>query len=271
VGFIKKYLNPSTLAMGAEYVRMEGVKSQLEEQRPLIFEKLLELQEASLNGKSDDQTLQEAQNLLTDIDQKIQASDRAMSRILEEIPLALAKDIDGQFKRLGRLKTDLERRQAAAARRVHLTQEVQAFFQGTDLSGLEGVSGKLAELQGEIQTISKDPEALDFQDLAAMVSFMENIWAEPAQNSLVLQDVKPEADWKEKAHVAAKNLSAHVAASRGDTWTRLQQREGNLKVFQRQILAGAREQAGVDAPTPGKAKGPNFLTPLYAFLAGKKE
>jgi chromosome segregation ATPase len=271
VGFIKKYLSPSTLGLAAQYAKFETLKSRLEEQRPQIYEKILELQEGELTGKSDAQTLQEAQTALVDCDQKIQAADKAMTRVLAAIPPALTKDIDSQFKKLGRLKTELDRRQAAAARRVHLAQEVVAFFQAIDLAGLEAVSGKMAELQQEMQTISKDPEALDFQDLAAMVGFLERVWAEPAQNSLVLQDVKQGADWKEKAHVAAKNLSAYVAAVHGYAATRLQEHEGHMKVFQRQILAAAREQAGVDAPTPGKAKGPGFLLPVYAFLTGKKE
>jgi chromosome segregation ATPase len=272
VGFIKKYLSPSTLGLGAEYVKFETLKSRLEEQRPQIYEKILELQEAELNGKSDAQTLQEAQTALVDCDQKIQAADKAMTRVLAAIPPALTKDIDSQFKKVGKLKSELDRRQAAAARRVHLAQEVAAFFQGTDLSGLETVSGKLAELQGEIQTISKDPEALDFQDLTAMVAFLDRVWAEPPRNSSAYQAVEPDADWKTRAAQAAKNLSGYLAAGPGDlAGVRLMEHEGHLRQFEREILAAAREQAGVDAPTPGKAAGPGFLSPIYALLTGKKE
>jgi hypothetical protein len=256
--FLRKYLSPSTMELGREYIRWETRKSELEEQRPKVFEQVLAIQEAELSGKSDAKVLEESKGALVDIDLKISACDRALTRVLGEIPQALTRDIDSQFKKLGRLKSELDRRQAAAARRVHLAQEVAAFFQGTDLSKLETIGGKLAELQGQVQTISKDPEALDFQDLAAMVNFMERVWAPPAENSVVLQEVKGGADWKEKAHVAAKNLSAHVAAVRGYAATHLQEHEGHLNEFGRQILSAAREELGVDPPKP-KVKGKGWV------------
>jgi hypothetical protein len=233
--FIRKFLNPETFGLADQYVKWEVLKSQLEEQRPEVYERVLELQEATLAGKPNAKALDEAQKALVDVDQKVKASDRAMVRLLKEIPAALGRDIDGHYRNLSQLQDDLSQRRSQAARRVHLAQEITAFFQGSDPSNLEAVSGKLNSLQAELDKVKADPESLDYEDLAQMVAFIEKTWA----SGFVRQ---------------ATTMRELISQPMGDEGKRRQEREGNLAEFQRQLIRQAREKAGVEPPAPPEVK-----------------
>jgi hypothetical protein len=268
--FIKKFLSSKPMEVARHYVDFEAKKGELEQVRPQIYERVLELQEAAISGSTDSEALQAGQTGLVDVTQKIEAMTKAMDRTDAEIEPALAKDFDRHAKGLPKLKQELAQRQAAATRRLHLAQTITAFFQGSDLAQLPSISDCLAELVKAVEAIKRDPEIFDFRDLADFVQFLENVWTTPVPN-FVYESEGSEQDPNKRAHLAARNIAAYVAAGPGDLGVRRQHREGHLKQFKRLLLAAAREQAGVDAPTPAKAKGPGFLLPVYAFLTGKKE
>jgi phosphopantetheinyl transferase (holo-ACP synthase) len=222
--FVKKYLGPRPVSLAQDYVRLEKIKSELEEQRPQIYEQILALQEGELYGKSDPEVLQAAQVSLLDTDQKTQAAGRAMTRLSEEIPKALTADIDNQMRGIQKLKRELADRQAAAMRRVNLAQEVLSFLQGTDLAEIPSIRDTLQELGKEIGKIEGDPEALDFQDLNQMVHFLDEIWAEPEKKA-----VKSPVDWQAGDLNRANTKKAHLLA------------------FQSLLIAAARQDMGSES------------------------
>lgn len=221
--FLKKYLTPQTMAMAADYVQMEVHKSRLEARQPQVYEEILELQEADLGGKCDPEKLKVAQVELMDVKQKIEASGRAMTRIMKALPAAFASDIESQYRQLDKLRDELQTRQAKAARRIGLADQVASFFRGTDSAATGSISGVLAQLQQEILLIEDDPEALDFEDLRNLVKFLENTWHEP--------------------ETSRPTLGEGFQITR-----RKQEREGHMIGFVRETIAAARREEGVESP-----------------------
>lgn len=240
--FIKKYLTPQTKEMAAAYVHMEVHKSRLEARQPQVYEEIFELQEADLGGKGDSEKLRAAQAELVDVKQKIEASGRAMTRKLKALPVALASDIDIQYRQLDKLRDELQTRQAKAARRIGLADSVAGFFRGNDSAATGSISGVLEQLQQEILLIEADPEALDFGDLRDLVKFLENTWHEPESLRLTLDE--------------------------GFKITRRRQdREGHITGFVREIIVAARREAGVGPPSkPSLPPGAEWLPPTSNFI-----
>jgi hypothetical protein len=225
--FLKKYLSKEPLALAAEYARLEALKDKLEGQRPQVYERVLDLQEGELSEKSNPQALQSAQALLVDVDQKLSACARAMVRYRDQLKSSLRVECDNLLKKLPKFKAELQGRQSLTAQRAGLAAKVLEFWQGNDLGQLAAHRADLAELSKHLAAVEKNPESYDFRELAALVSFLQNTWADdPFGKKEIKSQANPAGEWKP-----------------GDEARRVQERQGHLQKFVAELIADAREES----------------------------
>jgi hypothetical protein len=235
-----KFLSPETLDLASLYVELEGSKSRLEQQRPQKYETLLDLQETALLGKVDRAKLEAAQADASDLEQKVLAAERAMLRIKEEqLPQGIEGDLDNHLKKFSTFKAQLDRRETEAARRVHLADQISAFLRGSDPSGLKVFATAVAELQKLVAIIAEDPESINFAILKTFTGFLQNKW-----------DVGPHK-WTSH-HIKLTSEALKDCQENSGQNLRFQEKQNRLKLLPAQVIAYARQQAGVEAPTPKK-------------------
>lgn len=116
-----KEKSPPLKGLAADYVTWQRRLEALEATRPAVHGRVLELQQASMEGEGDPQALQTAKAELMDLDQKLEAAAARLKSLRESMELAAGIDLDSQIMEIPAMLVALEaEREKAVAEIVSL-------------------------------------------------------------------------------------------------------------------------------------------------------